>query len=99
MSEFYDKEGKPIEFMECGRLFEDEEYQIIKQETLPNGRWVSTVWLGLNHRYGDGAPLIFETMVFPEKDNFSDEVCERYSTLAEAEEGHKKMVEKICSKK
>jgi hypothetical protein len=25
---------------------------------------VSTVFLGLNHRFGDGAPLVFETMVF-----------------------------------
>ena len=25
---------------------------------------VSTVFLGLNHQYGDGPPLIFETMIF-----------------------------------
>lgn len=25
------------------------------------------VWLGLDHRYGEGSPLIFETMVFPEQ--------------------------------
>ncbi len=26
--------------------------------------WISTLWLGINHNYGDGPPLIFETMVF-----------------------------------
>lgn len=27
--------------------------------------WVSTVFLGLDHSYGTGPPLLFETMVFP----------------------------------
>lgn len=32
---------------------------------LPNGGTVSTVFLGLDHRFsGDGPPLLFETMVF-----------------------------------
>lgn len=31
---------------------------------LSNGYIISTVWLGLNHAYGDGPPLIYETMVF-----------------------------------
>lgn len=68
--------------------------KIIKQETLPNGKRVSTVFLGIEHQFGDGEPLLFETMVFPEKGNFSDEDMERYSTLEEAESGHKRMVEK-----
>lgn len=53
---------------------------------------VSTVWLGLNHNYGSGRPLIFETMVFGgELDNEMD----RYSTLDEAIAGHQRMVERV----
>ena len=97
---YYDKEGKSIELMEWGRLSEDKEYKIIKQENIGK-YWISTVWLGLGHNFDDGVPLIFETMVFERKDGKVDFLaldCDRYSTLKEAEEGHKKMVE-IWSKK
>lgn len=26
--------------------------------------WVSTVFLGINHQFGDGPPILFETMIF-----------------------------------
>ena len=45
--------------------------------------WVSTVFLGLDHSFGDGPPVLFETMVFPH-DSFSEEYCERCSTWEEA---------------
>jgi hypothetical protein len=46
---------------------------------------VSTVFLGLNHNYGDGPPLIFETMIFGgPNDGWQD----RCSTWAEAEAMH-----------
>ena len=48
---------------------------------------VSTVFLGLDHSYGDGPPLLFETMIFGGP---HDEYQERYSTWDEAEEGHKR---------
>ena len=47
---------------------------------------VSTVWLGLNHAWGDGPPLIYETMVFG---GDHDQLQNRYSTRAQAEAGHK----------
>lgn len=53
---------------------------------LPNGIEVSTVFLGLDHAWGDGPPMLFETMVFG---GSNDEYCERYSTWDEAEAGHK----------
>ncbi len=55
---------------------------------------VSTIFLGLNHNWGPGSPLIFETMVFGGK---HDQEMDRYSTWEEAEEGHKKMC-KVASK-
>lgn len=52
---------------------------------------VSTVFLGLDHRFGEGTPLLFETMVFG---GSLDEQMERYGTWEEAESGHKRWVEK-----
>lgn len=54
-----------------------------------DGIEVSTVFLGLNHNWGDGEPLIFETMVFGGP---LDSEQERYSTWEEAEAGHASMV-------
>ena len=55
--------------------------------------FVSTVFLGLDHAFGGGEPLLFETMIFKKEDgkvNYRDVYCDRYSTWEEAEEGHKK---------
>lgn len=46
---------------------------------------VSTVFLGLDHGRGDGPPLLFETMIFG---GTHDGYQERYSSWAQAEEGH-----------
>ena len=53
---------------------------------LPDGRRVSTVYLGLDHSFGEDPPLLWETMVFPEAN-----VCERYETLEQAIQGHKEI--------
>lgn len=53
---------------------------------------ISTVFLGINHSFGNGPPLLFETMVF---DAAEEEICERYSTWDQAETGHRAIVEKI----
>lgn len=51
---------------------------------------VSTVFLSLDHNYHkDGDPILFETMIFGGK---HDQYCNRYSTWAEAEAGHDKIV-------
>ncbi len=64
---------------------------------------VSTVFLGLDHGYW-GVPLLFETMVFPSAEYAGldmpngeglREYCERYATWAEAEAGHKRIVEMV----
>ncbi len=53
---------------------------------------VSTVFLGLNHSFGEGKALLFETMIFGGE---CDGKMWRYSTWEEAEEGHKKAVEQV----
>lgn len=53
---------------------------------------ISTIFLGLDHRFGSGPPLLFETMIFGGK---FDQEQWRYSTWDEAERCHRNAVEKI----
>jgi hypothetical protein len=78
---------------EWGRRLDDFEYKIIERTELENGKLVSTVWLGMDHRFlDDGPPLIFETMVFPADGSLDELECERYSTEEEARAGHARLV-------
>lgn len=52
---------------------------------------VSTVFIGLDHSFGEGPPLLFETMVFGP---YGDQT-HRYSTWEEAEVGHKKVTDEL----
>lgn len=65
-------------------MFERDERSVALTE-LPDGIRVSTVFLGLDYSFGDGPPLLFETMIFGGK--HSDYV-DRYSTWQQAEAGH-----------
>ena len=94
MSEFYDRDGTPIDFRAWGEKTKDRAYKRVAETTLPDGKWVSTVWLGLDHGFGSGPPLIFETMVFSSKHDMGGDVdCDRYATEADAIAGHQRMVE------
>ena len=57
---------------------------------------VSTVFLAINHNYGAGPPLLFETMVFGGP---LDEHCERYASRAEAVAGHERVVALVTEAK
>ena len=61
-------------------------------KTEKNGVRVSTVFLGIDHSWGEGPPLLFETMVFGGEHDLE---MERYTTWEEAEAGHKEMCERI----
>lgn len=49
----------------------------------------STVFLGLDHCWGSGDPVLFETMVFLPDGDYG--TMERYSTWAEAAAGHERI--------
>jgi hypothetical protein len=53
---------------------------------------VSTVFLGMNHQFGDGPPLLWETMVFMEPPSLTESYCDRYPSKAAALKGHDKAV-------
>lgn len=95
MSTFYDMEGRVVSMKEWSRLFSDPTYKVVEQTTLPSGVWVSTVLLGIDHRFNEiGPPIIFETMVFPAEDDFEELDMDRYVTKEQAEAGHRVMVAK-----
>lgn len=54
--------------------------------------WVSTVFLGLDHSFDDGPPLLFETMAFDSQHNELDGYTRRCSTWEEAERQHVEVV-------
>ena len=56
-----------------------------------DGVRISTVFLGLDHQYGQGPPLLFETMVFGGP-NDQDQL--RYSSWDEAEKRHAEILER-----
>ena len=94
MSLYYDRQGNPITMATWAETAEDISRKRVAEATV--GRlWVSTVWLGLDHGFGDGPPLIFETMIFAvdgEDVNWTVEYCERYSTEAATLAGHERAV-------
>jgi hypothetical protein len=90
VSLYYDQDGQPMAMAEWARVFEDIDKRRIARTELPNAT-ISTVWLGIDHGWGEGPPLIFETMWFKRD---GDDEMERYATKAEALAGHERMVAK-----
>jgi hypothetical protein len=68
---------------------------IVKKTQIDTDEEVCTVFLGFDHQWGDGPPLLFETMVFGGK---LDGDQYRYSTWDEAVEGHSQVVEMVMAK-
>ena len=69
------------------------------ENTQLDGCSVSTVFLGLDHRFSDvdsNTPIIFETLVF--NGEFNGEM-ERYTTVEAAKQGHAIMVAKVLQGK
>ena len=85
MSRYYDRQGNPLTLMEWASSTDDKRVAYTKVDDTT----ISTVWLGFDHQFGDGPPLIFETMVFEGPLN-AEQI--RYSTEAEAVAGHDQMV-------
>ena len=92
---YYERDGTPCrnqDTLSWASNFEKD--RKVAKDILPDGKLISTVFLGLDHNYGEGPPLIFETMVFGSENDSSDLDMDRYSTEEQALAGHKTMVEK-----
>jgi len=79
---YFDWQGQPIDMLAWTRLFEDD--RSLGDERIGDAR-VSTVWLGLNHNWLPGPPLIFETLIFGGE---HADWMRRYGSEREARDGH-----------
>jgi len=85
--------GEPVtcdDVLIWGEWFETHDRTVKK--THINGVEISTVFLGLDHNFGSGAPLLYETMVF---NDYDSNLIFRYATREEALHGHKVTVKKL----
>jgi hypothetical protein len=88
MSDKYILQGKkavPADLMTWAKWFEEHINDRIVARSEKGDVQVSTVFLGLNHQWGEGPPLIFETMIFGGE---HDQWQERCSTWDQAEAQH-----------
>lgn len=74
----------------------------VMRTKLIDGGQISTVFLGIDHQWGKGPPILFETCLFSGEKHYEpigkreiseSSVVARYSTWAEAEEGHMQWIE------
>ena len=97
MSDKYILKGKkavPVEdVLEWARWFETANRRVAKDNI--GEASISTVFLGIDHNFFGGKPLLFETMIFGGKHN---DYQDRYHTWEEAEAGHKKAVDLVKAK-
>lgn len=87
----FDPQGERMTHEEWLVMFADMAQRVV-EKTVIGAVEVSTVWLGLDHGFGVGPPLIFETMIFG---GHLDQHQQRYSTKAEAQAGHARAVEAV----
>jgi hypothetical protein len=73
---YYYPDGVPIldnelfpDFLQWAMLFEERDGdRIVAQTKTLYGEKLSTIWMGMDHAFGGGPPLIFETMLFAPDD-------------------------------
>jgi hypothetical protein len=96
MMHYIEVDGVPLpaNLLEWARWHENHNRTVAKTDV--GKAHVSTVFLGLDHSFGQGPPLLYETMVFglPEGHPL-DQECDRYSTRQEALAGHEAMVMRV----
>lgn len=90
------RETKTADLSTWATFFNDDSARTVGREVMPGEGdshiTVSTVFLGIDHNWGDGRPLLFETMIFGGPHN---ESMWRYTTYDEAEAGHQRVVDAL----
>lgn len=89
---YFGLHGEPITLREWSALLRDERRRIALD--VIEGVEVSTVHLGIDHGWGLGPKLLFETMTFAHADEL-DGWCRRYPTRELAELGHEQVCEEV----
>jgi hypothetical protein len=89
-----DSDGNPVRepsLLKWALWFEHADRQVAL-DVFAQGHRVSTVFLGLNHSFGSGPPVLWETMVF---NDYGDIACERYTSREDALAGHQRAIEEL----
>lgn len=99
-----DENHQPVkaDTLTWARWHEDWDNRSVKQ-TYTEHYHISTVCLGIDHGWGKGRPVLFETMVFGKnvvsiktrQGSGIEHDQERYCTWEEAEKGHDQMVRRV----
>lgn len=77
------------DILKWGEFRENYDNMIIKQDTIKEF-FVSTVFLGIDHGFGNSRkPVVFETMIFPPESKSMEVFCRRYTNYRRAVLGHK----------
>lgn len=85
---YYDINRKPISAEQFALLKWDadgrvSDYAVIGRHSFGTGRGeVSTVWLGLDHSFGHGPPVVFETLIFGGDQRLADIEARPHDILA-----------------
>lgn len=91
MSRYYaldeHKQLVPVPLREWANGYEDAAMRRVAW-TVRGPVTVSTVFMGLNHQFGEGPPLVYETLVMGGR---YDDWMDRYSTWDDAVLGHRRM--------
>jgi len=101
MTDFYRLNGRsPVACrnqLEWGGWFETAD-RAVARTVLASGRVISTVFLGIDHAFSGGPPLLFETMVFEPDGTSSDEFdTARCGTWGHAEQLHRHMIAEVMA--
>ena len=85
---------RQVPLMEWSNAFEVMDHTIAWSGNA--NKYVSTIFLGMDHSlFGEGPPIVFETMVFVNKGTYNEELDQiRYCSWAAAQAGHKRCVQK-----
>jgi hypothetical protein len=88
------------DLLKWGQWFDTADRQVADDTLLPpavpSEVRVSTIFLGIDHAWGGGPPVLWETMIFGDKSFFNDRQM-RYTSREDALAGHKEMVEMILA--
>ena len=83
-----------VDLLEWAMWFEEISNRLVDYTQVTSQIEVSTVFLGLDHRFhGNGPPILFETMIFGGPPDI-DECQWRYSSWDDAQAGHAAAVRK-----
>ncbi len=86
-----DADGNPVpcdDVLEWAKWFQGADRCVAKTE-ISDGVNVSTVFLGLDHNFMGGTPVLWETMIFGGP---HDQYCDRYTSREDALRGHEMAV-------